>query len=227
MQFRVLPVHRDEHLVAVALAGGDDPGLDVVEWRQVTPGHCRHVDVVQPPVLVPAGVLQVQQVPAVPGPGEHPDAAVLVVGDGLGGVPVDAPGTDGRDPDVKYPLARRDPGELAAVRGDVRADPLGITEKHVTRDEIGHVPMPTTPAGAGGPARPVRPKRTGRPGVEPGRQHDPGLTRRTSGRARGWCCGRCAFSPGTPRARWAPARARCRTCRTLPIPLAAGRGGNR
>ena len=48
------------------------------------------VDVVQPPVLVAAGVLQVQQVPPVVRPGEHPDAAVGVVGDHAGRCPVRA-----------------------------------------------------------------------------------------------------------------------------------------
>jgi hypothetical protein len=72
VQLRVVPVDPDQHLVAVALAGGDDPRLDAVERRQVAPRHRLHVDVVQPPVLVAAGVLQVQQVPAVPRPGEHP-----------------------------------------------------------------------------------------------------------------------------------------------------------
>ena len=90
VQLRVVTVDPDQHLVPVALAGGDDPRLDAVERRQVAPGHRLHVDVVQPPVLVTAGVLQVQQVPAVPRPGEHPDAPVGVVGDHLRGRPVDA-----------------------------------------------------------------------------------------------------------------------------------------
>ena len=115
VQLRVVPVDPDQHLVAVALAGGDDPRLDAVERRQVAPRHRLHVDVVQPPVLVAAGVLQVQQVPAVPRPGEDPDTPVGVVGDHLRAVPVHAGGADRRDPHVEHPVAGSDPGQLAAV----------------------------------------------------------------------------------------------------------------
>ena len=39
VQLRVIPVHPDQDLVAVALAGGDDPRLDALVRRQVTLGH--------------------------------------------------------------------------------------------------------------------------------------------------------------------------------------------
>src|SRR6202041_2790015 len=100
-------VHPDQNLVAVTLAGGDDPGLDTLERRQIALGPASlaacgggaglavcggrfQVDVVQPPVLVSASVLQVQQMPAVLRPGEDPDTPVGLVGYHHRGVPVDA-----------------------------------------------------------------------------------------------------------------------------------------
>ncbi len=59
----------------------DQLGLHALERGQVAVLHGLDVDVVQPPVLVAAGVLDVQQVPAVVGPAELADAAVGVVGD--------------------------------------------------------------------------------------------------------------------------------------------------
>ena len=81
VQLRVVAVQPDQDLGRELLVPGDQLGLHVVERRQVPPLHGLQVDVVQPPVLVPAGVLQVQQVLGVVRPGEHADAPVGVVGD--------------------------------------------------------------------------------------------------------------------------------------------------
>jgi hypothetical protein len=59
-------------------------------------------------------------------------------------VPVHAGRADRRDPHVEHPVARRDPGQLAAVGRDVRTDALGVAEKHFTGDEINHEHMPIT-----------------------------------------------------------------------------------
>src|SRR5213078_525639 len=162
------PVDPDQYLVTVALAGGDDPRLDAVERRQIAPRHRLHVDVVQPPVLVAAGVLYVKQVPAVPRPGEEPDAPVGVLGDHLRAVPVHAVGADRGDPHVEHPVTGRDPGQLAAVGRDVRTDALGVAKEHFTGDEINHEHMPTTLREAPDPVPGrVRRRRTGTGGNPP------------------------------------------------------------
>ena len=151
VQLGVVPVHPDQDLVAVALAGGDDPGLDAVERRQVAARHAGlaacgggglrvEVDVVQPPVLVAAGVLYVQQVPVVTGPGEGPDATVSVIGDDRAASQPTPSAPIGATQTLSTPLSRRDPGQPGAVGGDVRTDALRVAEQHLARNEIDHGP---------------------------------------------------------------------------------------
>ena len=123
VQFGVVAVQRDEQLGRELPLHGDQPRLHAVERREVAAVHGLEVDVVQPPVLVAAGVLQVQQVPGIVGPRERADAAVAVVGDHLGRRQVHpGAGARRRDPDVEDPLVRRDPRQPGAVRGDSGAD---------------------------------------------------------------------------------------------------------
>ena len=151
VQLRVVAVEPDQDLVRERALHPDDLGLHAVERGQVTPGHSRQVDVVQAPVLVAAGVLQVQQMAAVVRPEKLPDAPVGVVGDDAGGSQVDAVRhADRGQPYVQDALVRRDPGQLGAVGGDARADPLGVAEQDRKRNEVGHWPIVAGPPGPGG-----------------------------------------------------------------------------
>ncbi len=140
VQLRVVLVDADERLARLALAGADEHRVDALERGQVATRKRlrRQVHVVQPPVLVPADVLDVEQVPAVVRPGAEPDAPVGVLGHRPRRIPVDAVSGDRRDPGVQDAVARRDPGQLRSVRGQARASPLGIAEEHAAGDEFDH-----------------------------------------------------------------------------------------
>ncbi len=157
--------------------------LDAGERRQVTPPHGLQVHVVQPPVLIPAGVLDVQQVPAVVRPGEHPDAAVPVVGHHPGRGKVDrvVRGDPERgDPDVQHAVMGRDPGQPRPVRRQLRQDAFRVAEQDSARDEIGHaLCLPRA-----GPGR--RPLDQCWPGAATPRNPSPGPTGLVPGTALPW-----------------------------------------
>src|SRR6201996_1791382 len=145
MKLRIIGIYPDKYLGRPPLRRPDDRRVDPLEGREVPPLKRLRLDIVQPPVLVAADILHVQHVPAVPRPRERADATVGVLGDRLGRGPVHAriPANRG-DPQVQHAVARRDPGQRAAVRRDLRAGPLGVTEKHAAGDEIDHGSMPIT-----------------------------------------------------------------------------------
>jgi hypothetical protein len=140
VQLRIVGVDADQHLGGLALAGGEDLRVDVLERREVTPLHRLDVNVVQPPVLVPARVPHVQDMPSVPRPREVPDAPVVVFGQRPCRRPVHAPGAERREPHVQHAVAGGDPRQLSPVGGDTRAGPFRVAEQDAARDEIDHAP---------------------------------------------------------------------------------------
>jgi hypothetical protein len=89
------------------------------------------VDAVQVPVLVPVGVLQVEQPPRVVGPVVGGDPAAGVVGD-RDGVVVGL--VHAADPDVAPPPVRREVGDPGAVRGDRGDGERRLGEELLHRD---------------------------------------------------------------------------------------------
>ena len=139
VQFGVVAVQRDQQFGRELPLHGHHPRLHAVERRQVAAVHGLEVDVVQPPVLVAAGVLQVQQVPAIVGPREQADAAVAIVGDHPRRGPVHpGVGARRRHPDVEDPLVRRYPRQPGSVRRDSGAYPLGVAEENLPRNQFDH-----------------------------------------------------------------------------------------
>ena len=83
MVTRVVPVQADEDLVGDVLRRAEDARLHAVEGCAVDDVTGLEVDRVQPPVLVPGAVLQVQDVPPVERPQVLEDPADAIVRDGL------------------------------------------------------------------------------------------------------------------------------------------------
>jgi hypothetical protein len=132
VELRVVLVQPDQDVVREPLVEVLDARLDVLVRRQVAVGAGLEIDVVQPPVLVAAAVLDVEQVAVVVRPVEKADPAVAIVGDDAGVL-----STAVTDPDVEDALVRGDPRETTSVRRDPRAEPLGIAEEDGARDERG------------------------------------------------------------------------------------------
>ncbi len=105
----------------------DHLDLDPFERREVPGLAPGEVDGVEPPVLVAAPVLEVEQVAPVMGPEEVPDAPIAIVGDDGSLLRAINRG----DPHVQHAIIRSDPAEAAAIGGDPRADPLGVAEQHL------------------------------------------------------------------------------------------------
>ena len=148
MKLRVVPVEPDEQLIREVLVHLDDLDLDAVERCQIPDSAFLQVDRVEPPILVSALVLHVEEMTAVVGPEEGPDAPVPVIGDDLGFVDAVERG----DPHVEHILARRDPRQPLAVRGDARADPLRVAEQDLAGNEgdAGHNDQATALRAAAG-----------------------------------------------------------------------------
>ena len=177
VQFGVVAVQRDQQVGRELPLRGDQPRLHAVERGEVAAVHGLEVDVVQPPVLVSAGVLQVQQVPGIVGPLEHADAAVPVVGDHPRRRPVHPrAGARRGDPDVEDPFVRSDPRQPGAIGGDGGANPLGIAEEYFPRNEFDHVKYSIASGGLP-PQTPPGGIRSGRPAAD--RRGCPGYRRPT------------------------------------------------
>jgi hypothetical protein len=162
VQLRVVLVQADQQLGGELALHPDQLCLHAVERGQIAVLHGLQVDVMQMPVLIPAGVLLVQQMPAVVRPRERPDAAVGIVGDKPGLAPVDAVVAGGCDPDVENAVVRRDPGQPGPVGRQPRTDPLGIAEQYGGGNEVNHVWLPIMPRPAARGRRP-RLSRSARP----------------------------------------------------------------
>ena len=134
MQLRVVPVEADQHPPGVALVEGDEAGLHALEGREVPGGGGGDVHAVDPPVLIAAPVLDVEQRGAVVRPGERADAPVAVVGDHRGRGQV----VHRSHPHVEHPAGGGEPPEVAPVGGQLGADALGIPEQDLAGDQ-GHV----------------------------------------------------------------------------------------
>ena len=132
MQLLVVGVQADEDRVGEALVALLHPGLDALERGDVAGGAAVEVDGEQVPVLVAADVLDVEQVTVVVGPEEGADAPVAVLGDRLGLLERRAHGVD---PHVQHAGVGRDPRQPGAVGRDAGADPLGVAEQDLARDE--------------------------------------------------------------------------------------------
>ncbi len=133
MQLGVLAVQPHQQVVGVAALVAEHARLHVVERGHVDVAAVLEVDDVQVPVLVPAGVLQVDDVAVVLAPGEAAHAALAIVRDGGGVVAAERP-----HPHVQHAVDRRDVRQPAAVRRHGGREPLGVAEEHVTRDQIDH-----------------------------------------------------------------------------------------
>ena len=93
----------------------------------------RQVDAVDVPVLVAAVVLAIEDVLAGVGPEVAADAALLVLGDRLGGVGI----VDRADPDVEHAVDRGQVAELLAVGADAGGGLVGVAEQHAAGNEVG------------------------------------------------------------------------------------------
>ena len=82
MHLRVVFIHPDEQLVREMLVPVDHPRLHILKGRQVSCFLAFQVGGVEPPVLVAAHILQVQDVFVIGGPGVKTDAAFYIIGDG-------------------------------------------------------------------------------------------------------------------------------------------------
>ena len=130
VQLRVLPVQADEDPVGEVLVDVLDACLDALERRQVSLLTRLELDVVQPPVLVAAPILEVQDAPVVGAPEELADPPVVVVRHD----PI-VVGAHRAQPHVQDAFVRREPGQPAAVGRDAGREPLGVSEQDFARNE--------------------------------------------------------------------------------------------
>src|SRR5690606_20914388 len=105
-----------------------DLGRHLGNGREVFGLAAGQVDAVDVPIFVAAGVLNVQHVLTVVGPEVSANAAVLVVGDWLGGRRI----VDGPDKDVQHAVARGEVADLAAIGTDACRGLVGIAEQDGT-----------------------------------------------------------------------------------------------
>jgi len=163
VELGVVLVDAHQDVVGEVLVDVVQPGLDIVERGEVAGLAGGQVDVVQPPVLVAAGVLLVDDVLVVVGPEVRADAPVAVRGDGN-----PHPAGDGAHPHVEDAGVGGDPRQAGPVGGDAGTDPLGVAEQHLAGDDrngrmrVGHPPRitdrgrPKTPAMGGRASVPDR-----------------------------------------------------------------------
>ena len=124
-------VEPDEHLVRDAVADLLDARLRAVDRREVLVGAALQVDGVEVPVLVAVLVLHVEDVVVRERPAIGADAALLVLGDGLGLREI----ADGRDPDVEHAVDAREIGDALAVGAQHRHRAIGVREQRAPREE--------------------------------------------------------------------------------------------
>ena len=92
----------------------------------------RDVGLVEPPVLVAADVLRVEDVLVVVLPMEVADAALGVVGDGAVVALAER-----ANPDIQHAVHGRQVAELLAVGRDLRVGALGVSEEHRAGNKLG------------------------------------------------------------------------------------------
>ncbi len=128
---------------AIVDANGNDAGLlprqahdlgaHTFIWSEVLLGSGDDVDGVEMKVLVTALVLDEQHVFVVERPEVLADAALLIVGDGLGGIELAALG----EPHVEHAVARRDERYVFAVGRETPLGLFGIAEQRRARNDRG------------------------------------------------------------------------------------------
>ncbi len=131
VEARVAVVQTDEDLLRKLFAQALDLGRDFLNRREVFGLDLLQVDAVNVPVLVAAGVLQIEDMAAVVGPEVNTDAALFVMRDRLGRAGI----VDRTDEHVQHAVARRQETELRTVRADPCRSLVGIAEQGRTRDQ--------------------------------------------------------------------------------------------
>ena len=126
VELLVLPVQRDEQRVGEVGLSVHYLGLNIVEGRQVTVLCSRRIHGVDPPVLVAALVLEVDDVAVVLGPEKHPEPRLRssVTGSKSSRVP-----PDGADPYVQDAALGSEVGQAFSVGGEAWSLRSGLPKR--------------------------------------------------------------------------------------------------